>query len=134
MFKLVQKYLDRVGIDYEVVKENTAVDFEVMSPQGKWNCLLTLHDNSGVGFYSTILHPVPDDIRTKMAIYLTLLNNSRLFGNFEIDFKTGDIRFKTYIDCESIELTERIIDRTMLINIATMQKHLPEIMEQMAVA
>lgn len=129
MFEKLSKYLVRIGIDYDVTEEGQAIDFEVKSPQGSWNCLLSLHEKMGIGFYSTILTPVPRKKYSQMAIYLMYLNNTQLFGNFELDLKTGDVRFKTYIDCSSNELTERVIDRTMLRNVTTMQHYYPQIMQ-----
>ncbi len=128
MFERLSKYLSRIGIDYEIVDNGAALDFEVQSPEGTWNCLLSVHNRTGIGFYSTILTPVPRKRQMQMAMYLMYLNNHHLFGNFELDIKTGDVRFKTYLDCEHMELTERLIDRTMLRNVTVMQRYLPQIM------
>lgn len=129
MFEKLSKYLVRIGIDYEVINGGQALDFEVQSPLGSWNCLMSLHEKLGVGFYSTILTPVPRKKYSQMAIYLMYLNNSQIFGNFELDLKTGDVRFKTYIDCLNNDLSERVIDRTMLRNVKTMQHYFPQIMQ-----
>lgn len=129
MFELLSKYLRRIGIDYSVREKDKALDFTVEADEGSWNCLLSVHQSQGIGFYSTVGYPVPKEKRTQMALFITWLNNMRLFGNFEMDLQTGDVRFKTYIDCEGVELTERAIDRTMLINVTTMQKYLPQILQ-----
>jgi len=127
MFEKLKKYLNRIGIEFTISETGKALEFTVESPAGSWNCLMSVHTPKGIGFYSTILHTVPKDRRTQMALYLTWLNNSRLFGNFEMDLTTGDVRFKTYQDCLGNDLTERAIDRMMLINVTTMQKYMPQI-------
>ena len=129
MFEKLSKYLVRIGIDYEVIEDGKAIDFEVTSTLGSWNCLLSLHEKIGLGCYSTILTPVPRKKYSQMALYLMYLNNNQIFGNFELDFKTGDVRFKTYLDCNDAELTERLIDRTMLRNVKTMQQFYPYIVK-----
>lgn len=129
MYKLLIKYLQRIGVDYSVIESGKALDFTVESPEGSWNCMMSISEQLGVGFYSTLHFAVPQDKRTQVALYLMWLNNAHLVGNFELDLKTGDIRFKTYLDCNGIELTERAIDRTMLVNVTTMQKHFAQIKE-----
>ncbi len=130
MFYTVIKYLERIGVEYSLRNNQKVIDFEVAAPEGQWNCMLLLHGRSGIGFYSVVPFPVPEAERAEIALYLMWLNNERIFGNFELDLETGEIRFKTYIDCESNELNERMLDRTMLINVATMQKYLPKLRKQ----
>jgi len=128
MLDTVSRYLVRIGIDYEVIDDGQGVDFDVQSPAGNWRCLFALHQRTGMGIYSTIPTPTPRRKFGQMAVYLMYLNNRQLFGNFELDIKTGDVRFKTYLDCDANELTERLIDRTMLRNVTTMQLYMPHIL------
>lgn len=130
MLNIIEKYLQRIGVEYTIGSNQRTFSFEVQAPQGQWNCLLLLHGRAGIGFYSVLPFIVPQNQRAEIALYLMWLNNERVFGNFELDLETGEIRFKTYIDCESAPLNERMLDRTMLINVATMQKYLPQIMGQ----
>jgi len=104
MLKIIEKYLHRIGVDYSLRNHNKAIDFEVEAPEGKWSCMLYLYGRSGIAFYSIVPFIVPTTWRTEMALYLMWLNNERVFGNFELDMETGEIRFKTYIDCESNHL------------------------------
>ena len=133
MFDIIQKYLRRVGIDYAVLQEGRALDFLVEAPEGRWNCLLSVYESTGIGIYSTVLESVPHELRTKMALFLTMLNNNRLLGNFEMDLRTGDVRFKTYLDCSLMELSERLLERSLLVNITTMQKYLNQILRIMVI-
>lgn len=130
MLTIIKKYLQRIGVDYSTRENDRAIDFRVEAPQGEWSCLMMLYGGSGVAFYSIVPFIVPQHWRVEMAVYLMWLNNERVFGNFELDMETGEIRFKTYLDCEGSGLNERMLDRTMLINVATMQKYLPKIRNQ----
>ena len=123
------KYLCRLGINYEVQDKTTAFDFQINSTVGKWNCLLSLQSAAGIGFYSTLLAPVPRQKHPQMALFLMYLNNQQLFGNFELDLKTGDVRFKTYLDLEAQDFAEHLLDRTMLRNVTTMERYFPQIMQ-----
>jgi hypothetical protein len=127
MLQIIEKYLQRIGVEYSIRDNDKVFDFEVQAPEGQWNCMLLLHGRAGIGFYSVLPIVVQEQQRAEVALYLMWLNNERVFGNFELDLETGEVRFKTYIDCECNPLTERMLDRTMLINVATMQKYLPKI-------
>jgi hypothetical protein len=130
MLHIIKKYLERIGVEYQTREQGAVIDFEVEAPQGQWNCMLLLHGRSGIGFYSVLPFVVPESQRAELALHLMWLNNERVFGNFELDLVSGEIRFKTYIDCEGTALNERMLDRTMLINVATMQKYLPKLRHQ----
>lgn len=128
MFNILIKYLRRIKIPFTIEAPNSALYFNINTPEGQWKCSIIMdHYTKGLGFYSTLPSTVPPNLRTRVALYLMALNNNRLFGNFELDLKTGDVHFKTYIDCESVGLSERLLDRTMLVNITTMQQALPKL-------
>lgn len=133
MLKKISNYLHRIQIEHQVDRKQDTLSFAVSSPQGSWQCSILLERNKrkvqGFGFYSTIPQAVPLNQRTDMALFLMCLNNNRIFGNFEIDLKTGDIHFKTYIDCEQSTFSERSFDRTMLVNVSIMQQHLPDLLQ-----
>jgi hypothetical protein len=128
MFEQLMKYLSRIGINYEILDDNKGLDFKINGQAGSWNCMFSVHEKMGVGIYSTLLKPVPKSKQTQMVMFLMYLNNNHLFGNFEFDFKTGDVRFKTYLDCLAQPLTDKSIDAAMVCNVKTMQYYLPQIM------
>lgn len=130
MLHIIRKYLERIGVQYSLRDEQSVIDFSVEAPEGEWKCILLLHGRSGIGFYSVLPFIVPESQRAELALHLMWLNNERILGNFELDLVSGEIRFKTYIDCEIHGLNERMLDRTMLINVATMQKYLPKLRNQ----
>lgn len=134
VFQTLERYLLRIGVEFEVVEPNMAIEFTVEAPEGKWDCLVSVFSNEGFGFYSSLQEPVPSTQRSDMALYLTALNNQRLFGNFELDLDTGQLRFKTYVNCDEVDLTEGMIDRSMLSNVTTMQRYLPQLLEVMRAA
>ena len=129
MFERLMKYLCRLGIDYDVQENSQVFDFQVRSTVGKWNCLLSLQSTAGICFYSTLFTAVPRSKQQQMALFLMYLNNQQLFGNFELDFKTSDVRFKTYLDLDNNDFNEKLLDRVMFRNVSTMEKHFDQIMK-----
>ena len=58
-------------------------------------------------------------ICTEIAQFLTPANYGTLIGNFELDFKDGEIRYKTSIDVEGDRLTPALIKRLVYSTLAT---------------
>ena len=133
MMEQISNYFKRIGVDHDLDPNRQALSFDVDTAAGAWQCLVLLkQDNRGrcsVGFYSTLPVKAPQSLRTQTALYLMCLNNARVCGNFELDLQTGDIHFKTYTDFEPHSFSERTIERNMLVNISTMQEHMPRLLK-----
>ena len=62
-----------------------------------------------------------------IAEFITKANYGMIIGNFELDFKDGEIRYKTSIDVEDETLTSTLIKQLVFTNVAMMDKYLPGI-------
>jgi hypothetical protein len=60
-----------------------------------------------------------------MAELITRLNYEEAFGNFEMDFEDGEIRYKTSIFYESLEPTTQFVKNIIIQNIMSMDDSLP---------
>lgn len=126
MFEFIKKYLQRIGIEYNILQAGRALDFQVDSPEGQWACLISVYESTGVGIYSLLPENIEKSQRSHLALFITMLNNERLLGNFEMDLRSGDLRFKTYLDCSVDTLSELQLEKALLVNLSAMQKHLPQ--------
>lgn len=59
----------------------------------------------------------------QVSEYLHRVNFGLNNGNFELDFEDGEIRYKTFVSFENIELSEDIIEDSILIPIAMFEKY-----------
>lgn len=50
---------------------------------------------------------------TKMAEFISRANYGMHNGNFELDFKDGEIRYKSYVNCEGILPTQEMISASI---------------------
>jgi hypothetical protein len=125
MKTIIEKYLNINDIIFTLPAEDI-FEFEAESEGGPWKCRIKICANSAVSIYAVFPIIVPASQRPDSAMYLMWLNKERVFGNFELDLYSGEIKFKTFIDCENAIFTDRILDRTLFINMATVQKYLPE--------
>lgn len=61
---------------------------------------------------------------TELNKYLTMANYGLANGNFELDYRDGEIRYKTYVNCNGLEsLPKDIIQDSILVGCAMMDRY-----------
>jgi hypothetical protein len=63
-----------------------------------------------------------------MLELLNILNYQLFFGNFEMGLEDGEIRYRSSISFNNIELNSSFIEELIMASIITMDKTLPSIM------
>ena len=80
-------------------------------------------DNS---YIVNIVAPIkgdPNDL-DELIKYLTMANYGLANGNFELDVRDGEIRYKTYVNCRELEsLPDRIIKDSILVGWYMMERY-----------
>ena len=80
-------------------------------------------DNS---YIVNIVAPIkgdPNDL-DELIKYLTMANYGLANGNFELDVRDGEIRYKTYVNCRELEsLPDRIIKDGILVGWYMMERY-----------
>jgi hypothetical protein len=51
-----------------------------------------------------------------------------IIGNFEMDYSDGEIRYKTSVDIEDVDLSEPLLRHMIYANVLTMDKYFPGLM------
>jgi Putative bacterial sensory transduction regulator len=122
MFKKILSYFDSRSWNYHIPEPTrTLVLLGISTDNGKYQCLAEVDEKLGSFiFYSICSTNVPSEKRKQMAELLTRINFGLSFGNFELDFEDGEIRFRTSILCESIELTNTMIEKIVTYNVSAM--------------
>jgi hypothetical protein len=96
---------------------------------GRWTCLAQAREEQQEFiFYSICDVNTPEDKRAAMAEFITRANYGLYLGNFEMDYRDGEIRYKTSIDVEGGTLTAPLIKSLVYANVALMDRYLPGIM------
>lgn len=96
---------------------------------GTWHCYAQAREEQQqFVFYSVLDTNVPEDRRLAMADFLTRANYGLIIGNFEMDFRDGEVRYKTSIDVEGDQLSSPLIKQMVYINVLMMDRYLPGIM------
>jgi hypothetical protein len=127
---LVEQFLTGEGLKYTVLKEGAILGFGMNGENGKFHCYVTFDDEEGyVLVHSLCGFNAPQEKRAEMAELLTRINFVIKIGNFVLDFEDGEIRFRSSIRVSSKEISNEIIKHLILINILTMDKAFPILME-----
>ncbi len=85
-------------------------------------------DLNGVRIYSDIPVNIPEQRRPAIAELLTRINEKLGSGNFEMDYLSGQVRYKTTLDLMDGVLTHAMLMRIFLINLSTTDRFMQTIM------
>ncbi|MBE0697484.1 MAG: YbjN domain-containing protein [Anaerolineaceae bacterium] len=79
-------------------------------------------------FYSIFPVRVPAERMGEVAEFITRANYGMIIGNFELDYSDGEIRYKTSVDMEEVEVVEALVRHMIYANVLTMDKYFPGLM------
>ena len=82
-------------------------------------------------FYVVAPLKVPEPARNAVAEFLTRANYGLRIGNFEMDFRDGEVRYKSALDFEGNVLTPSLIRNAIYPAVQTMDRYLPGLMAVM---
>jgi hypothetical protein len=95
---------------------------------GEWNCYALANETQQrFLFYSIYPQDIPPTNRIAIAELLSRANHGIEIGNFELDFDSGEIRFKTSLDVTGDRITPALIKQLVYINVLTIDQYLPSI-------
>lgn len=80
-------------------------------------------------YYSLCPERAPDARRTAVADYLVRVNSGLLIGGFEMDWDTGEIRFRTSIDLRGEAMTDALMSGVVYPNHQAMIDYLPPLVD-----
>lgn len=87
----------------------------------EWGCLAVAEEHAEqVMFYSVMLETTPPEHRPEVMRFVTLANYGMQVGNFELDLEDGEVRFKTSIDVEGVDLHEGLLRNLVELNLMMM--------------
>lgn len=68
---------------------------------------------------------VPEHRRSAVAEYITRANYGLRIGNFELDMRDGEIRYKASLDFEGVGLCDQLIRTTLYPAVGTLDRYFP---------
>ncbi|MDB9445873.1 YbjN domain-containing protein [Anabaenopsis sp. FSS-46] len=108
----------------------TTLRIDVNGKTANWAVIVKcIDEDQQFVVYSVCGNKPTEDKYTVMQEFLTRANFGLRIGNFELDLQDGEIRFKTSIQFAGEVQAELMIEQCLLINIMTMDRYLPGILQ-----
>ena len=96
---------------------------------GRLTCFADLRMNlAQLLFYAIAPIKAPEETRLAVSEFITRANFNMRIGNFELDFSDGEVRYKSSLDFEGVELLPPLIRNTVYPAVNTMDRYLPGLM------
>jgi len=131
LFDSVTDFLDSDGWHYDVQpaaagREGPRVHFRVTGEAAQYDCWVVCYEDSErVCVLAVCPVVVPEAKRQAVAEYLTRANFGIMVGNFELDFRDGEVRMKTSADMEDTPLSRTFMKNLVGANLATADRYFP---------
>jgi hypothetical protein len=113
---------------YELVKELPMVRSRYTGKNGNYDCWFQARDASQqLMFYSRAPINATAESRAPLCEFFARANYGMVIGNFEMDVNDGEIRYKTSVDVEHIQLTVRFLKSMAYNTVVTLDRYIPSI-------
>lgn len=117
------RHFDAAGWSYEHDPYIDLYRLRVMAQHAAYDCAVWEHGNT-LAFYVVLPEHVPPERRAAVAELITRFNHQILFGNFEMDYGDGEVRFRTSVDVGNGPLPPSEIGPMVQVALRMMDQHL----------
>lgn len=122
IFNKILQRLKSKELKYSVQKDVIILNMDISGVIGKATIIIDILDKAYVT-YTVMSSKVDEKHRALVAEYLHRANYGLLFGNFEMDYNDGEIRYKLITDCEDNNLSDYAIDRSVILPCLMLEKY-----------
>ena len=124
LYKCVKDYLDKNDWHYTFDDQKGLFRCGVNLKGKLSECRLFIDIKDKVILnYATIDMRADTDVRMAVAEFITRANYGLTFGNFEMDFDDGEVRYKMTVDCENQTPGYDILDRMVVMPALMFQRY-----------
>ena len=115
------------GAPFREERERRVINFMVQAKSGEpYSCkafLLAKPRAAAAVFYAYASNCVRPEIRHEAAEFVARANYCMMIGNFELDMRDGEVRYKVGVDLLDIALTAAMIDRAIGTAVAMIDRY-----------
>lgn len=126
ILEAVQHFFDEEAWIYREIPGGLLVQFG--GSNGEWPCFARAREAEGQLIFYSYAPVTLDATQIPPVIeYISRANFGLFVGNFELDYNSGTLQFRTSIDVEGQEeaLSSRLIRHLVYQNVLTMDRYLP---------
>ena len=129
LLETVERFFEEDEWVFDKIEGQQVLTAGFRGDNGTWRCYAQVEeDEQWFAFYSTLDTNTPEDRRHAVAELLTLANYGLIIGNFEMDLRDGEVRYKTSINVTDDRLTVALVRPLVYFNLFTMDRYLESIM------
>lgn len=128
LVEAIRQFFQEDNWSFTESQVDTGLSLRFGGRNGQWNCYARVREEDGqFAFYSYAPVDIPEAKYPVTTEYITRANFGLHIGDFEFNFITGTVQFKTSIDVKGQEsgLTSTLIRHLVYTNVVTMDKYLP---------
>ncbi len=126
----ILSFLESRGWTCSYDRDADVVDISYQGEHGPYVCfLLALEDEGRIVFYSACPVKVPEARRVAAAEFLMRANYGLTLGNFEMDFRDGEVRFKSSLEVDEDGPEGEPLQRVIQANVLAMDYYAPGIVQ-----
>jgi len=127
LFDQVTSYLDRKGLKYENAM-NMAAIVMIRGKNGQFNLVIQVReDDQQLVAYSVNPSTTSLERLDEMAIFVTLANYGIFIGNFELDMRDGEVRYKASYALFNETLSDEALAALIQHSVGTFDQYAPGI-------
>lgn len=129
--KLVS-HMEEKEYRYEFDREKglLKLNFNINSNLGKVRFVLDIHSCFYIS-YGCIDMNVKEEQRAEVVEFITRANYGLNFGNFEMDMRDGEIRYKCTVDCDHCMLSDEMIGTSLVVPVNMYERYGDQLLKVM---
>jgi hypothetical protein len=132
LLPIIEQYFRDQGWSFKNIPGEAALELGYQGQNGRWPCVAQAREDlQQFIFYAICPNNCPQERRVAMAEFQARANYGLLIGNFELDFRDGEVRYKASIDVENDRLTDPLCHHLVVSACSTLDRYLPGLLKVM---
>lgn len=128
----VLAFLANAGWEPERHPERAAYAVQIAGDHGQFRLYIEiLEDRNQIVCYAVLPTLCPEDRRLRLAEVLGRINFGLIVGCFEMDWSDGEIRFRTALDADNLQLTPEACKGLVFPCVLALDRYIPALMAGM---
>ena len=129
IFDATAEFLQNDNWPVTVVEDRLILRTGFNGDHGEFSCYAQAREEQEqFAFYSIFPVKINQKDHYTVMQFITLANFGMIIGNFELDLSDGEVRYKTSVDLEGVDIQAGMLRNLVYANVLTMDKYFTGLM------